>query len=105
MGDRPSVGGRGFKTLIWEEAESFTRDQPSLCTTVEKITYCCGQGVIPVTLPGGGSTADYVIVSFSLGVLQNDDVIWEPELEAIYSMTMVSYFLLPHTIGLLHSNI
>jgi len=38
--------------------------------------------------------AEYVIVTFSLGVLQNDEVIFEPRLpawkvEAIESMTMV----------------
>ena len=39
--------------------------------------------------------AEYVIVTFSLGVLQNDEVVFEPRLpawkvEAIESMTMVS---------------
>ena len=38
--------------------------------------------------------AEYVIVTFSLGVLQNDEVVFEPRLpawkvEAIESMTMV----------------
>lgn len=40
--------------------------------------------------------ADYVLCTFSVGVLQNDDVVFEPELpawkeEAIQSMTMGTY--------------
>ena len=42
-------------------------------------------------------SADHVLVTFSLGVLQNDDVIFEPALpkwktEAIHGMSMVSHF-------------
>lgn len=50
---------------------------------------------VEVQLDGGRVLrAEYVIVTFSLGVLQNDDVIFEPRLpawkvEAIESMTMV----------------
>jgi len=43
---------------------------------------------------GSELRADYALVTFSLGVLQHDDVTFEPELpswkkEAIYSMGMV----------------
>ena len=65
---------------------------------VEKIIYGDnGVSVIVHNERSGKKTleADYVLVSFSLGVLQHDDVAWEPKLpmwkrEAIHSMNMVS---------------
>ena len=48
--------------------------------------------------------AEYAIVTFSLGVLQNDDVVFEPRLpawkvDAIKSMTMVGSACWPHPSG------
>ena len=51
-----------------------------------------------VTLLNGSElSADYALTTFSLGVLQHDDVAFEPELpswkqEAIHSMAMVRIF-------------
>jgi len=68
-----------------------------LNTTVKTIAYS-GEGVTVTLVDGTTMEADYALVSFSLGVLQNDDVTWEPELpawktEAVQSMSMVSDFL------------
>ena len=69
-----------------------------LNTKVKKIIYGDkGVSVIVHNERSGKRTleADYVLVSFSLGVLQHDDVAWEQKLpmwkrEAIHSMNMVS---------------
>lgn len=50
---------------------------------------------------GSELCADYALVTFSLGVLQHDDVTFEPELpswkkEAIHSMGMVQILDLPN---------
>ena len=93
-----STDQRGFKTFIQEEADSFlTPDQVMLSTTVKTIAYS-GEGVTVTLTDGKTLKADYALVSFSLGVLQNDDVTWEPKLpawkeEAVQSMSMVSDFL------------
>lgn len=64
-----------------------------LNSKVHEISY--SREGVTVTLDDGKTlSADYALVSFSLGVLQHDDVKWEPPLppwkrEAIESMTMV----------------
>jgi len=65
-----------------------------LNSTVQIIRY--GASGVEVQLENGRILrAEYAIVTFSLGVLQNDEVVFEPRLpawkvEAIESMTMVS---------------
>lgn len=99
-----SIDQRGFKTFIQEEAESFLEPgQVMLNSVVNTISYS-GDGVTVTLVDGTKLEADYGLVTFSLGVLQHEDVIWEPELpawktEAIQSMTMVNGFLLSrHTL-------
>lgn len=89
-----SIDQRGFKHLIEAEARTFlTPEQLLLNATVRTIAHS-DDGVV-VTLANGTSIgADYAITTFSLGVLQSDDVLFEPPLpmwkqEAIQSMTMV----------------
>lgn len=66
-----------------------------LNSTVRKISHW--NSGVEVTLTDGSSlNADYAIVTFSLGVLQNDDVEFMPQLpawklEGIHSMKMVSF--------------
>ncbi|KAJ7617861.1 amine oxidase [Roridomyces roridus] len=91
-----SVDQRGFKHLIQAESEKFLQpEQVLLNATVRRIAYSPERVV--VTLADGTSiSADYVISTFSLGVLQNDDVLFRPALpmwkmEAIHSMTMATY--------------
>ncbi|KAF9791877.1 amine oxidase, partial [Thelephora terrestris] len=91
-----SIDPRGFKTFIQDEAESFLDpDQVLLNSVVKTISYS-GEGVTVTLVDETRLEADYALVSFSLGVLQHEDVTWEPELppwktEAIQSMTMATY--------------
>ncbi len=89
-----SIDQRGFKYLIQAEAAEFLKpSQVRLQATVSTIKY--SESAVTVTLTDGTRlTAQYAICTFSLGVLQNDDVQFDPPLpewkvEAIQSMTMV----------------
>ena len=89
------VDQRGFKTIIQAEASEFlTPGQTILNSTVTAIAY--SQDGVNVELTGGAVLkADYALVTFSVGVLQNNDVVFKPVLpgwkqEAIRSITMVS---------------
>ena len=91
------VDQRGFKTLIQSEANSFlSSDQILLNSVVDKISYS-ETGVQVLLTDGRKMTADYALITFSVGVLQNDDVSFDPKLpdwkyEAIHSIKMVSSF-------------
>lgn len=75
-----SIDQRGFKTLIQDEAYEFlSPDQLLLNTTVDKILYS-GDNVMVSLTNGSTIEGDFAICTFSLGVLQNDDVLFEPEL-------------------------
>ena len=89
-----AIDQRGFKTFIQAEADSFLKPSQVLYnSTVTKISY--SSSGVNVTLESGRSIfADYALVTFSVGVLQNDDVVFEPPLpswkqEAIQSIVMV----------------
>ncbi|KAJ7609267.1 flavin-containing amine oxidoreductase-domain containing protein [Roridomyces roridus] len=91
-----SIDQRGFKYLIQSEAASFLQpSQVLLNATVTDIAY--SSDAVVVTLANGSKiSADYAISTFSVGVLQHDDVAFEPTLplwkqEAIQSMTMATY--------------
>ncbi|CAK5274029.1 unnamed protein product [Mycena citricolor] len=91
-----AIDQRGFKHLIQGEAQSFLKpEQVRLNTTVRAVTY--SKDGVAVTLANGTRiTAEYAISTFSVGVLQNEDVVFEPALpewkeEAIQSMTMATY--------------
>ncbi|RPD72752.1 amine oxidase [Lentinus tigrinus ALCF2SS1-7] len=91
-----SVDQRGFKTLIQAEAEGFlTEQQVRLNATVAKV-YTSKKGVVVTLADGAEITANYALCTFSLGVLQHDDVKFVPPLpawkqEAIHSMSMGTY--------------
>ncbi|KAL0956484.1 hypothetical protein HGRIS_002630 [Hohenbuehelia grisea] len=94
--DRISTDQRGFKTIVQSEAASFmTEQQLLLNSTVKSISYSSDN--TSVTLSNGRViTADHVLCTFSAGVLQHNDVTFEPALpdwkrEAISSLTMSSY--------------
>lgn len=93
-----SIDQRGFKTFIQKEAEEFLKpEQVLLNATVRSISYS-GDGVTVTLVDGSKLSADYGLTTFSLGVLQHDDVTFEPELplwkqEAIHSMDMVRIFI------------
>ncbi len=90
-----SVDQRGFKTLIQAEgAEFLAEDQVRLNATVSAI-FTSNEGVLVVLSDGTTLSADHALCTFSLGVLQHDDVRFIPPLptwkqEAIHSMAMVS---------------
>ena len=86
---------RGFASIIQSEAAEFlSEDQVLLNATVKTIKY--SKDRVWVSLADGTSlSADYALVTFSLGVLQHEDVLFEPALprwksEAIHGMAMVS---------------
>ncbi|KAG2155218.1 uncharacterized protein EDB93DRAFT_1239154 [Suillus bovinus] len=90
------IDQRGFKTIIQAEAADFLHpEQVALNSVVTTIAYS-GDGVT-VTLKNGTTlTADYVLCTFSLGVLQYGDIAFKPALpswkiEAIQSMVMATY--------------
>ncbi|KAJ7614863.1 hypothetical protein FB45DRAFT_758200 [Roridomyces roridus] len=90
------VDPRGFKHIIKSEADEFLKpEQTLLNATVAKIAYS-DDGVVVTLSNGTRITADYAITTFSVGVLQQDDVIFEPALpmwkqEAIQSTKMATY--------------
>ncbi|KAI0320296.1 amine oxidase [Amylostereum chailletii] len=91
-----TVDQRGFASVMQEEAAEFlSEEQVALNATVESIEY--SKEGVEVALKGGERlSADYALVTFSLGVLQNGDVRFEPQLpewksEAIHGMTMGTY--------------
>ena len=75
-----SLDQRGFKALIQLEAQDFlTASQVQLNSVVKNITH--SKTGVTVTLTNGKTiSGDYGLCTFSLGVLQNDDVKLEPEL-------------------------
>jgi polyamine oxidase len=86
---------RGFASIIQSEtAEFLSEEQVLLNTTVKTVKYSNDR--VWVSLSDGTSlSADYALVTFSLGVLQHDDVLFDPALpnwksEAIHGMAMVS---------------
>ncbi|TCD63141.1 hypothetical protein EIP91_005900 [Steccherinum ochraceum] len=91
-----SIDQRGFRTIVQAEADTFL--QPSqllLNSTVTHVKYSTA-GVQVTLVDGKILTADYALVTFSVGVLQNDNVKWDPVLpdwkqEAIQGMTMETY--------------
>ncbi|KAI0632639.1 amine oxidase [Trametes polyzona] len=91
-----SVDQRGFKAMIQEEADSFLiMSQLRMNSTVMKIQ-TSEDGAMVTLGDGTVLTADYVLCTFSLGVLQYDDVKFIPPLpawkqEAIHSMAMGTY--------------
>jgi hypothetical protein len=86
---------RGFASIIQSEAAEFLpEEQVLLNTTVKTIRYSNDRVLVSLS-DGTSLSADYALVTFSLGVLQHDDVSFEPALpkwksEAIHGMAMVS---------------
>ena len=89
---------RGYSAFISGEASTFLEeDDPRLMlnTIVSDITYS-NNGVTIHTADGSCIQADYAICTFSIGVLQHDEVAFHPPLPewkrtGIESMTMATY--------------
>ena len=88
-----SLDQRGFKTLIQQEAAEFLSvEQRMLNATVRTVAH--SQDGVTITLADGTTlSADYALCTFSLGVLQNDDVRFHPLLprELIYFSLSISF--------------
>ncbi|KDQ59970.1 hypothetical protein JAAARDRAFT_56889 [Jaapia argillacea MUCL 33604] len=90
------IDQRGFKTIVQAEASEFLDQHQVLYNaTITDIAYS-PSGVQVSLADGRVINGQYSIVTFSLGVLQHDDVVFEPTLpdwkvEAIQSMTMATY--------------
>ncbi|KAG1727753.1 uncharacterized protein EDB91DRAFT_1253725 [Suillus paluster] len=90
------IDQRGFKTIIQAEAAEFLQPQQvSLNSVVTSIEYSDDGATVTLT-DGTTLTSDYVLCTFSLGVLQYGDVAFKPALpswkmEAIQSLVMATY--------------
>lgn len=79
-----SLDQRGYKTIIQQEGASFlTAQQQMLNATVQTVAYS-DDGVTITLTDGTMISADYAICTFSVGVLQNDDVQFSPPLPRRY---------------------
>ncbi|KAF4449514.1 hypothetical protein F53441_7219 [Fusarium austroafricanum] len=89
---------RGFSTIIQGEAKEFLKDGDNrlqLSTTVEGIEY--DKKGAKVTIKGGDCIeADYVICTFSLGVLQSDRIDFKPGLPG-WKQSAIDQFAWAHT--------
>ncbi|KAI0303520.1 amine oxidase [Multifurca ochricompacta] len=91
-----TIDQRGFASIIQSEAAEFlSKEQVLFNATVKTIKYSNDR--VSVSLSDGSSlSADYALVTFSLGVLQHDGISFEPALptwksEAIHGMAMGTY--------------
>lgn len=87
---------RGFKYIIQAEAAEFLQPSQLRTNSTIKMIRHADSGVSVELESGEVLHADYALCTFSLGVLQHDDVVFEPALpdwkeEAIQSMTMVRH--------------
>lgn len=93
-----SIDQRQFSYIAQAEAATFLQpEQLILNQTVNLVEYS-NDGVTVKTTGGQTITADYVLCTFSAGVLQNKDVVFQPafpdwKVEAINSIDMVSWCL------------
>ncbi|KAJ7858082.1 hypothetical protein B0H14DRAFT_2750094 [Mycena olivaceomarginata] len=88
-----SIDQRGFKHLIQAEAETFLKPEQVLLNATVRTIGHSGDGVIVTLANGTRISADYAISTFSLGVLQNDDVVFEPVLPIMTMATYTKIFL------------
>lgn len=107
-----AVDSRGFKSFIQQEANEFVSAHQLRLNSIVKTISWSETGVVVVLEDGTTISGDYAVCTFSLGVLQNDDVKFKPhlpgryifltvrslvdpclafKLEAIASMTMGTY--------------
>ncbi|KAG0642597.1 hypothetical protein HOY80DRAFT_1036181 [Tuber brumale] len=91
------IDPRGYKTVIIKQAEEIPSHQPKIMLNqvIETITYT-STGVTVTTKSGHTIHAEYALCTFSLGVLQHDDVKFVPPLpdwkrEAYAQFHMATY--------------
>ncbi|GAB5585858.1 hypothetical protein Unana1_00758 [Umbelopsis nana] len=100
-GDEFVIDQRGFKYIFLQEAKQFLKpNDPRLIlnTTVKNIKY--NDKSVTITAKDGHKIeADYAITTFSIGVLQHNDVTWTPKLPewkqvGIFGFHMATYLKL-----------
>jgi len=89
------IDQRGFSYIVQAEAAEFLKSNQLLLNQTVKSIHYNQSGVTVQTTGGYSLTAEHVLVTFSVGVLQNADVVFDPPLpdwkrEAINNMEMVS---------------
>ncbi|KAI6145934.1 hypothetical protein BKA82DRAFT_1006193 [Pisolithus tinctorius] len=94
--DMLSVDPRGIACIVQAEAATFLNTSQVLFSQIVKTIQYNQNGVTVQTTDGYNLTADHALVTFSAGVLQNTDVVFEPALpdwkrEAISSIEMPVY--------------
>lgn len=90
-----SIDQRGFAYIVQAEAAEFLKSNQLLLNQSVSSIHYNQTGVTVQTAGGYNLTAEHVLVTFSVGVLQNTDVVFDPPLpdwkrEAVNSMEMVS---------------
>ncbi|KAG0176658.1 hypothetical protein DFQ28_007059 [Apophysomyces sp. BC1034] len=92
------IDDRGFNYILQQESKKFLKHNDSRLMLDTRITdiFYDDQNVTVVTDNGHRIVADYAICTFSLGVLQNDDVKFHPPFpewkrEALLSFHMTTY--------------
>lgn len=89
----------GFKKFIQGEAKTY-KIRSAVNSTVTSINYTASGASVSIAATSNSKahvlTADHVLVTFSVGVLQHDDVVFHPPLpdwkvEAVESMKMGTY--------------
>ncbi|KAI6146040.1 hypothetical protein BKA82DRAFT_1008577 [Pisolithus tinctorius] len=94
--DMLCVDQRGFACIVQAEAATFLNMSQVLFKQIVKTTQYNQNGVTVQTTNGHNLTADHPLVTFSAGVLQSTDVVFDPVLpawkrEAISSIEMPVY--------------
>ena len=83
------IDSRGFKTFIQEEANEFLDPSQLLLSSVVKTISWSKTGVVVVLDDGTSISGNYALCTFSLGVLQNDDVQFVPSLPRAYILDII----------------
>lgn len=73
-----SIDQRGYKIFIQQEAETFLKPEQLRLNALVKTVEWSDSGVTASFSDGSSISADYAICTFSLGVLKNDDVKFQP---------------------------
>ncbi|KAG6868308.1 hypothetical protein C0993_005113 [Termitomyces sp. T159_Od127] len=73
-----SIDQHGYKTFIQQEAMTFLKPEQLRLNTLVKTVEWSASGVKATFSDGSSMSADYAICTFSLGVLKNDDVKFQP---------------------------
>ena len=85
---------RGFKALIQQEAAEFLSVKQRLLKATVRTVAHSKDGVTLTLANGTTLTADYALCTFSLGVLQNDDVQFQPLLPREFLLSSSLFSLL-----------